>query len=105
MPDIMLILSGLSQSVDNKTLGRLGCLVEGMLAMTGRVTMRGLSRWTEHGGSYRTLQRFFNTKLSRGRVHWLVIRQHLLRSETQWLLAGSEVGLDHRSVQNHVMYA
>ena len=55
MPDIMLILSGLSQSVDNKTLGRLVCLVEGMLAMTGRVTMRGLSRWTERGGSYRTL--------------------------------------------------
>ena len=50
MSDIMLILSGLSQSVDKKTLGRLGCLVEGMLAMTGRVTMRGLSRWTERGG-------------------------------------------------------
>jgi hypothetical protein len=28
MPDIMLILSGLSQSVDNKTLGRLVCLVD-----------------------------------------------------------------------------
>ena len=39
MSDIMLILSGLSQSVDKKTLGRLGCLVEGMLAMT---TVSGL---------------------------------------------------------------
>jgi hypothetical protein len=50
MPDIMLILSCLSQSVDKTSLGRLGCVVEGLLAMTGRVTMRGLSRWTERGG-------------------------------------------------------
>jgi putative transposase len=59
--------------------------------MTGRVTMRGLSRWTERGGSDRTLQRLFNTTLSWGQVHWLVIRQHLLGDETQWLLAGDEV--------------
>jgi hypothetical protein len=42
MPDIMLILSCLSQSVDKTSLGRLGCVVEGLLAMTGRVTMRGI---------------------------------------------------------------
>jgi putative transposase len=91
MPDIMLILSCLSQSVDKTSLGRLGCVVEGLLAMTGRVTMRGLSRWTERGGSDRTLQRLFNTTLSWGQVHWLVIRQHLLGDETHWLLAGDEV--------------
>ena len=31
------------------------------LAMTGRVTMLNISRWTGQGGSYRTVQRFFNT--------------------------------------------
>jgi len=31
-----------------------------LLAMTGRVTMLGISRWTGKGGSYRTLQRFFS---------------------------------------------
>jgi hypothetical protein len=45
MPDIMLILSCLSQSVDKTSLGRLGCVVEGLLAMTGRVTMRGQAKW------------------------------------------------------------
>jgi putative transposase len=34
-------------------------IVEAMLAMTGGVTMLGIFRWTEKGGSYRTLQRFF----------------------------------------------
>lgn len=51
MPDIMLILSCLNQSMDKTSLSRLSCLVEGLLAMTGRVTMRGLSRWTERGGA------------------------------------------------------
>lgn len=101
MPDIMRILSCLSQNVDKTNLGRLGCVVEGLLAMTGRVTMRGLSRWTEHRGSYRTLQRFFNTTLSWGQVHWLVIRQHLLGDETQWLLAGDEVVVSKSGKKTH----
>lgn len=101
MPDIMLILSCLNQSMDKTSLSRLSCLVEGLLAMTGRVTMRGLSRWTERGGSYRTLQRFFNTTLSWGQVHWLLIRQHLLGNETEWLLAGDEVMVSKSGKQTH----
>jgi putative transposase len=101
MPDIMLLLSCLSQSLDKTSLRRLGCLVEGLLAMTGRVTMRGVSRWTERGGSYRTLQRFFNTTLSWGQLHWLVIRQHLLGNETQWLLAGDEVVVSKSGKKTH----
>jgi len=101
MPDIMLILTCLSQSVDKTSLGRLGCVVEGLLAMTGRVTMLGLSRWTERGGSYRTLQRFFNTTLNWGQVHWLLIRQHLLGDETVWLLAGDEVVVSKAGKQTH----
>jgi len=44
---------------DNHT--AVGRLVPAMLAITGRVTMLGLSRWAEKGGSYRTIQRFFYT--------------------------------------------
>jgi putative transposase len=101
MPDIMLILTCLSQSVDKKNLSRLGCLVEGLLAMTGRVTMLGLSRWTARGGSYRTLQRWFNTPLNWGQLHWLLIRHHLLGDETTWLLAGDEVVVSKSGKQTH----
>ena len=48
-----------------------------MLAMTGRVTMLGLSRWAGKGGSYRTIQRFFNTTVNWGLLQWLLIRTHL----------------------------
>ncbi|MCP5081141.1 MAG: transposase [Alphaproteobacteria bacterium] len=101
MPDIMLLLTCLSQSLDNTNRRRFICVVEGMLSMTGRVTMRGLSRWTERGGSYRTLQRFFNSSLSWGQLHWLLIRQHLLGDETEWLLAGDEVVVTKSGKKTH----
>jgi len=34
-------------------------LIPALLTMTGRVTMFGIARWTEKGGSYRTIQRFY----------------------------------------------
>lgn len=53
--------------------------------------MLGLSRWSAQGGSYRTIQRWFNTSINWGQVHWLLIREHLLGEESEWLLAGDEV--------------
>ncbi len=43
------------------TLRQMSRINPALLAMTGRITMRGISRWTEKGGSYRTVQRFFHT--------------------------------------------
>ena len=64
MPDIMVLLACLSQCLDRpRSLRQLGRVIEAMLSMSGRVTMRGLSRWSGKGGSYRTIQRFFNTQL------------------------------------------
>ena len=61
-----------------------------MLAMTGRVTMLGISRWTEKGGSYRTVQRFFHTVIPWATMFWLFFQHHLYRSEDVYLLAGDE---------------
>jgi hypothetical protein len=58
--------------------------------MTGRVTMLGLSRWTEKGGSYRTIQRFFNTTIKWASVNWFFIRHHLLDPSDTILIAGDE---------------
>ena len=48
MPDIMVCLACLRQYLDWTTLGRLSRVTEALLAMTGRVTMRGLARWAGH---------------------------------------------------------
>jgi putative transposase len=59
--------------------------------MAGRVTMRGLSRWTNKGGSYRTLQRFFSTPMNWVTLQWVLIRQHLLEPGETILAAGDHV--------------
>lgn len=61
-----------------------------MMAMSGRVTMLGLSRWSEKGGSYRTITRFFATVLPWAALMWVFFRTHLLRSDEVYLLAGDE---------------
>jgi len=62
-----------------------------MLSMTGRVTMRGLSRWSGQGGSYRTIQRFFHTHMRWDRLQWVRIRHHLLDHDEVILMGGDDV--------------
>lgn len=52
--------------------------------------MRNISRWTSKGGSYRTIQRFYNTLLPWGRLCWMFFRTHLFDPESVYLLAGDE---------------
>ncbi len=51
MNETIAILSTLSPHLNPRTLNRLAIIVEAVLAMTGRVTLLGLSRWAEKGGS------------------------------------------------------
>lgn len=84
-------LSCLATCLDSTTLHRLSVVVAAMLCMTGRVTMLGLSRWTEKGGSYRTIQRVFNTEIPWDKVRWFLVRSHLCRTPDTILLVGDEV--------------
>ena len=88
--DIITPLHVLRQGLDATTLKRLGILVQTMLTMTGRITMLGLSRWAEKGGSYRTIQRFYNTVIPWGTILWLFFKAHLYQSGTEYLLVGDE---------------
>jgi putative transposase len=88
--DIIALLPILSQCLDETTLRRLGIIVIALLSMTGRVTMLGLSRWAEKGGSYRTVQRFYNTVIPWGVVLWLFFAAYLYRAEGEYLLVGDE---------------
>jgi hypothetical protein len=69
----------------------LAIIVAAILSMPDRVTMLGISRWTEKGGSYRTIQRFFKTKIDWAKVQWVFIRTHLKRNSGVTLLTGDEV--------------
>lgn len=72
-----------------------------LLAMTGRVTMLGISRWTGAGGSYRTVQRFFTTVLPWPSLFWLFFRSHLFDPEDVYLLAGDETVVTKAGKHTH----
>lgn len=91
MLDIMMVLGSVSQCLDATTLRRLTRITEAMLSMTGRVTMLGLSRWTGPGGSYRTVQRFFCSRLNWCGLQWALIRCHLLADDDVILVSGDDV--------------
>ncbi len=88
--DIIIVLQCLSQCLNKTTLRQLQVIVPALLAMTGRVTMLGLSRWTETGGSYRTIQRFYNSPMAWAKVNWILIWHHLLDPTDTILMGGDE---------------
>jgi putative transposase len=88
--DILALLQSIEGNITKTTLRQMSRVIKAMLAMTGRVTMLGLSRWAEDGGSYRTIQRFYNTAIPWAQVFWQFFSQHLLRKEEVYVLAGDE---------------
>jgi len=90
MIELSLVLQSLSPCLAKTTLRQLGCIIPAMLAMTGRVTMLGLSRWTEAGGSYRTIQRFFTSLIGWAVVNWFIIQHYLLDPHDTLLIGGDE---------------
>ena len=90
MVNIIAVLQCLGQYLDKTTLQQLNCIVLAMLAMTGRVTMLGISRWTGEGGSYRTIQRFYNRAIAWAKVNWIFIRHHLLDPTDIIVIGGDE---------------
>ena len=90
MQEIIALFTVFSPHLHTTTLRQLTQVVFALLAMTGRVTMLNISRWTSQGGSYRTIQRFFNTVLPWTTLCWVFFRTYLLDPETVYLLAADE---------------
>ncbi len=99
--DIIALMQVLSQCLDRTSLRRLSIIVLAMVTMTGRVTMLGISRWAESGGSYRTIQRFYNSAIPWGMVLWLFFKAHFYQPGTEYLLVGDESVVTKAGKQTH----
>ena len=99
--DIVALCHCLRPHITVTTVRQLRRIILALLVITGRVTMLGLSRWTGHGGSYRTIQRFFATVLPWGTLFWVFFRHHLYRAEDVYLLAGDEVVVTKAGKMTH----
>jgi putative transposase len=83
------------------TIRQFSTIALAMLAMTGRVTMLGISRWSGPGGSYRTIQRFFATVIPWASLFWLFFRTHLLKADDVYLLGGDETVVTKAGKHTH----
>ena len=91
MTDILALLQCIAPLTSKTTLRQLSRVILGMLMMTGRITMLGISRWTEKGGSYRTIQRLFHTEIPWAEVLWTFFQKWLWDPREEYILAGDEV--------------
>ena len=101
MPDILALLRCLHPCLPMTTVHQLSRITLALLTMTGRVTMLGISRWTDEGGSYRTIQRCFATALPWAPLFWRFFRQHLFQADDVYLLAGDEVVVTKAGKKTH----
>jgi putative transposase len=90
MLDMLALLQCLCPYLNATTVRQLSRIIVAMLAMTGRVTMVGIARWAGHGGSYRTVQRFFDTVISGPVLLWGFFRHHVLDPTDTYVFAGDE---------------
>jgi putative transposase len=101
MPDIITITQCIAPFIAKTELKQLRQLVLAMLCTTGRVTMVGLSRWTERGFGYRTIQRWFAGKIEWGALLWAVVEAHLVKPGGTYLLAADEVVVSKAGKATH----
>lgn len=99
--DIIELLSVLSQCLDKTSVRRLCVIVPALLSMSGRITMLGISRWTEEKGSYRTIQRFYNTSIPWGMALWIFFQTYLYQAEQEYLRVGDESVVTKAGKETH----
>jgi len=87
---ILALLQCLHPNMSSTNVRRMSRIVQAMLSMTGRVTMLGISRWAGKGGSYRTIQRFFNTALSWPEIFCNFFERFLFKLKKEYFLIGDE---------------
>ena len=101
MLEIVPLFTIFSPHLSTSTLRQFCHIVSAVLAMTGGVTMRNISRWTSKGGSYRTIQRLDNTLIPWGTLCWVFFRTHLFDPDAVYLLAGDETVVRKSGDETH----
>jgi len=93
MPEILALLQNITPVVPATILQQMSQVIYGMLISNGRITMLEISRWTETGGSYRTIQRLYHTPLLWLQIQWVFFVSRLQKPNHEYIAAGDEVVL------------
>jgi DDE superfamily endonuclease len=91
MTEILALLQSIAPVVSATILQQLSHVIYGMLISNGRITMLEISRWTETGGRYRTIQRLYHTPLLWLQIQWIFFTSQLPNRNHEYIAAGDEV--------------
>jgi putative transposase len=91
MPEIVALLQTIAPVVSRTTLKQMSHVIYGMLVSHGRMTMLEISRWTERGGSYRTIQRWYHSTVLWLQIRWILFTSQLWQAGHDYIAAGDEV--------------
>jgi putative transposase len=91
MAEILALLQVIAPLVSKTTLRQMSHVVYGALVTNRRLTMLEIARWTERGGSYRSIQRWYHTCVPWAQVMWLFFAQRLWHAGHDYIAAGDEV--------------
>lgn len=91
MTEIVALLQSIAPVISTTSLRQLSQVVYGMLISNGRITMLELSRWTEKGGSYRTIQRLYHRPMLWLQIQWILFTSQFHRTDHEYIAAGDEV--------------
>ncbi len=98
---ILAFLLCLEPTLSHTSINQFALICEAIFTLTGRVTMLGISRLTNKGGSYRTVQRFFASTLPWLNIFWLLFQHYLYQADEIYLLAGDESIVTKSGNQTH----
>lgn len=91
MTEILALLQNIAPVVSATVVQQMSHVIYGMLISNGRITMLEISRGTEAGGSYRTIQRLYHTPMLWLQMQWIFFVSQLQKSKDEYIAAGDEV--------------
>lgn len=91
MSEIVALLQKIASVVSPTILKQMSHVIYGLLITNGRITMLEVSRWTETGGSYRTIQRWYHSKMLWLQIRWIFFTSWSWNPKHEYIAAGDEV--------------
>ena len=99
--EILTLFACYSTLLTETSIRHLAIITQAMLTLSGRVTMRGLSRWTQNGGSYRTIQRFYAASLPWGEMLVKFFETHLFNPDEEYIIGGDATTITKAGTETH----
>ena len=101
MSEIVALLQSIAPVVSHTVLQQMSQVIHGVLISNGRITMLEISRWTERGGSYRTIQRWYHSQLIWLQIMWIFFTNQLWKPGHEYIAAGDEVVFGKAGKETH----